>query len=33
MNPILDDIGHEDHFERWSEYILSDNWDVMVDRK
>jgi len=28
-----DDIGHEDHFERWSEYVLSDDWDFVVDRK
>jgi len=28
-----DDIGHDDHFERWSEYVHSDDWDFVVDRK
>ena len=24
-----DDNGYEDHFVRWSEYVLSDDWDFV----
>jgi len=27
------DIDHEDPFERWSEYVLSDDWDFVIDLK
>ena len=28
-----DDNGYEEYFVRWSEYILSADWDFVVDRK
>ena len=28
-----DDDDDEDPFERWSEYVISDDWDFVVDRR